>query len=105
MALMEFSINPLGTGTASVSPYVARAVKVVEKGRGLKYSVTPMGTIVEGELEKLLALIPRVHEAVFAAGVSRIVTIVKIDDRRDKPLTREGKVRSVKKMLNRPHGN
>lgn len=99
MALVEFSINPLGTGSSSVSPYIARAVRVLEKERDIRYSVTPMGTIIEGELGRVLSLIQKTHEAVFEAGVSRIVTIIKIDDRRDKAPSMEGKMASLKREL------
>lgn len=35
------------------------------------------------------------QEAVFAAGAVRVSTVVKIDDRRDRVVTMEDKVRSV----------
>lgn len=37
------------------------------------------------------------HESVFDENVSRVVTTIKIDDRRDKPLSIEGKLKSVEK--------
>lgn len=103
MALMEFSVNPLGTQTPSVSRYVARAVETLQREEGIKYTVTPMGTILEGDLERLLALIPKIHEAVFNAGVMRIVTVMKIDDRRDKPTTMNGKMGSLRRQLRQGH--
>jgi uncharacterized protein YqgV (UPF0045/DUF77 family) len=39
------------------------------------------------------------HEAVLREEVVRVVTTVKIDDRRDKPLTMKGKLDSVRKKL------
>jgi len=101
MAILEVSVNPLGTGTSSVSQYVARAVKVLEGEKGIKYELTSMGTIVEGDLEQLLALVQKMHEAVFAAGVMRVVTVAKIDDRRDKSTTMSGKMESLKRELGR----
>ncbi len=99
MAIIEFSIVPVGTGSPSVSMYIARAVKVLENETGLKYATTPMGTIVEGELGRLLSLIPKIHQALFDSGVQRIVTNIKIDDRRDKPSTMESKLASLKREL------
>ena len=55
MTLMEFSIFPLDKG-ASLSPYVARALSIVERS-GLEYRLNPMGTVVEGEWEDLLKLL------------------------------------------------
>jgi len=101
MAILEVSVNPLGTGTSSVSQYVARAVKVLEGEKGINYELTSMGTIVEGDLEQLLALVQKMHEAVFAAGVMRVVTVAKIDDRRDKSTTMSGKMESLKRELGR----
>ena len=99
MALVEVSIVPLGTETTSVSQYVARAVGVLQSGKDIKYELTSMGTIIEGDLEHLLTLVRKMHEAVFDAGVSRVVTTIKIDDRRDKISSISSKVESVKKKL------
>ncbi len=101
MALIELSVNPLGTGTPSLSQYVARAVEVIQEEKGVKYTVTPMGTIIEGDLLQLLALISKMHEAIFGAGVKRIVTVIKIDDRRDKPTTMSGKMAALRRELKR----
>lgn len=98
MALMEISIVPVGTGTASVSAYVAAAVKVLEK-RGAKYQVTAMGTIVEGETGELLRLAQEMQEAVFRMGVSRIVTKINLDERRDKSMSMESKVAAVREKM------
>jgi len=98
MALIKVSIIPLGTGATSISKYIARAVEVL-RGENIKYELTAMGTIVEGDLDRLLTLARKMHEAVFDAGVMRAVTIIEIDDRRDKPSTMISKVESVKKKL------
>lgn len=102
MAIMELSVNPIGTGTASVARYVARAVEVVQNEPRVRFTVTPMGTVVEGDLDDLLSLIPRMHEAVFGAGVNRVVTVIKIDDRRDIPGTMTGKLESLRRELKNP---
>ena len=99
MALVEVSIVPLGTETPSVSQYIARAVEVLQGEKDIKYELTAMGTIIEGDLDQLLSLARKMHEAVFDAGVMRAVTIIEIDDRRDKPSSISSKVESVKKKL------
>ena len=99
MALIKVSITPLGTGATSISQYVARAVEVLEGEKDIKYELTAMGTIIEGDLGRLLALARKMHEAVFNAGAMRAVTIIEIDDRRDKPSSISSKVESVKKRL------
>ena len=99
MALVEVSIIPLGTETTSVSQYVARAVGVLQGERDIKYELTAMGTIIEGDLDHLLTLVRKMHEAVFDAGITRVVTTIKIDDRRDKTSSMSSKMESLKREL------
>ena len=99
MALIEVSVIPLGTGEPSVSRYVAEAVRVLKGEAEITYESTAAGTIIEGDLERLLAVVRKMHEAVFAAGVMRVVTTVKIDDRRDKPSSSSSKIASLKRHL------
>jgi uncharacterized protein (TIGR00106 family) len=101
MALIKISTVPVGTGATSISQYVARAVEVLRGEKDVKYELTAMGTIIEGDLDRLLTLTRKMHEAVFAAGIKRVVTTIEIDDRRDKAPTISGKVESVKKQLGR----
>jgi uncharacterized protein (TIGR00106 family) len=98
MAMIEVSIVPVGTKTASLSRYVARAVDLLNK-EGLKYELTAMGTIIEGDLGKILDAARKIHEAAFVEGVPRVVTIIRIDERRDKPSSIESKMESVKRKL------
>jgi uncharacterized protein (TIGR00106 family) len=101
MAMIEVSIVPVGTSVPSVSQYVAGAVRILQSEPGVRYELTAMGTIIEGDLEQLLTLARRMHQSAFDAGVMRVVTTIKIDERRDKPLTMSGKVESVKRKLGR----
>lgn len=82
MAIAEISIVPVGTETTSVSAYVAGAVTIL-KASGLSYQLTPMGTIIEGDLEQVMAVCTRMHASAFAKGARRVYTTIKIDDRRD----------------------
>ena len=99
MVIAEISVVPLGTKTTSVSQYVARAVKVLEQEKDIKYEMTAMGTIIEGDLDKILAAVKKMHERTFGEGVVRVVTTIKIDDRRDKAQGMKEKVDSLKKKL------
>ncbi len=100
MAVVEISIVPLGTGTTSLSPYVAACEKVLRENSGnLKYELTAMGTIIEGDLEQILKLIQMLHEVPFESGAQRVSTTIKIDDRRDKKGTIEQKVKAVESKL------
>ena len=99
MILAEVSIIPLGTKTPSISKYVAQAVKVLQEEKDTKYTLTAMGTIIEGDLDKILNIIKKMHEETFIAGVARVLTTIKIDDRRDKALSMSGKVDSLRSKL------
>jgi uncharacterized protein (TIGR00106 family) len=100
MALMEISIIPLGTQTASVSLFVAEAIDILEEEKNIKYQLTPMGTIIEASsIEKLLSIAGKMHSIPFENEVKRVVTTIKLDDRKDKELTMEGKVISVEEKL------
>jgi len=99
MAIAEVSVVPLGTKTPAVSQYVARAVKVLEREKDLKYEITAMGTIIEGDLDRILAVVKKMHEGTFGEGVARVITTVHIDDRRDKAQGMKEKVDSLKKNL------
>jgi uncharacterized protein (TIGR00106 family) len=99
MAIIDLSVVPVGTQTPSVSQYVAGAVQILQNEPGIKYQLTPMNTIIEGDLEHLLTLAGRMHQSAFEAGVMRVVTTIKIDERRDKPLTMSGKTGAVKRKL------
>ncbi len=99
MAMIDISVVPVGTKTPSVSKYVAGAVKILQHEPGIKYELTAMNTIIEGDLDKLLTLARRMHRSAFDAGAKRVVTTLRIDERRDKPLTIEGKVKAVKEKL------
>lgn len=98
MAVVQFSVVPLGTGSTSLSTYVAQVQKALADS-GLKSQLTPMGTVLAGPLDQLLAVIRQVHELPFAAGAGRVMTLINIDDRRDKPGTMEGKLRSVRDKI------
>jgi len=93
MVIAEIVIVPLGTGT-SISKYVAQCHKVLDES-GLKYQLTPMGTVVEGPLDKIMETVQKMHEVPFTNGAQRVSTSIRIDDRRDKQLTMEGKIKAV----------
>jgi len=94
MAIAEVSIVPLGTGSTSVSSYVAECIKVLERS-GLTYELHGMGTLIEGSFQQIFTVIQQMHEVPFEKGAKRVVTSIKFDDRRDKNGTIKGKVESV----------
>jgi uncharacterized protein (TIGR00106 family) len=94
--IVEFSILPVGVGT-SVSEHVAKALDIVDNS-GLKYQFTPMGTILEGEYKAVIRTIRRCHLAVLE-DCERVITTIKIDDRKQAAGEIEKKVASVETRL------
>ncbi|MBP3038919.1 MTH1187 family thiamine-binding protein [Bacillaceae bacterium Marseille-Q3522] len=99
MAIVDITIIPIGTKTPSISKYVAEIQKVLKKYQAsgeIRYQLTPMNTIIEGELSKLFEVILAMHEVPFSKGAIRVATNIRIDDRRDLPNRKmEDKVQRV----------
>jgi uncharacterized protein (TIGR00106 family) len=92
----DVSVVPLGVGT-SVSAYVKMAVRELD-GSGLKVMHGPMSTSLEARtVDEVFAAVKKAHEAVIAAGARRVVTTVKLDDRRDKDHTMASKLGAIGK--------
>ncbi|MGX6445104.1 MTH1187 family thiamine-binding protein [Neobacillus sp. K501] len=100
MAIIDITVIPVGTGTPSVSDYVAEIHKVLQKYDGMvKYQLTPMSTLIEGDLKLLLEIVQEVHEVPFQKGLQRVCTNIRIDDRRDKDNTMERKLQAVQAKM------
>ncbi len=96
--IAEVSIVPIGTGETGVSRFVAESVKALEREAekgDLRYQVGAMGTAIEGELDAIWQAVKAMQEAMVAAGAKRLLTTLRIDDRRDKPESLERKVTVV----------
>jgi uncharacterized protein (TIGR00106 family) len=100
MAVMEISVVPIGTKSPSLSRYVAGVLKVLKNEPDIKYELTSMGTIIEANsVEKLLSVAGKMHRIPFSKEVKRVVTTIKLDERKDKELTMDGKIKSVEEKL------
>jgi uncharacterized protein (TIGR00106 family) len=100
MAVAFLTITPLGTATTSISGYVAGVERILAETR-LTHQLTAMGTIIEGDVDEVLAVVRRMHEHPFTMGAQRVSTSLRIDDRRDKAHSIAGKMRSVEQKLGR----
>lgn len=96
MVLLEFSMSPLQKGE-SVGPYVARSLKIIHDS-GLDYRLHAMGTIIEGDLDQVLAVMKQCLEAM-AVDCDRITCTAKLDYRRAATGRLESKVQSVEQRL------
>ena len=98
MAILEISVVPIGTKDTSVSSYVADCIHILKKEK-VRYELTSMGTNIEGNLKDLIRIALKMHEEPFRKGALRVLTTLKVDDRRDKKGTLEGKKRAVESKL------
>jgi uncharacterized protein (TIGR00106 family) len=94
--LAEFTVVPIGVGE-SLSKYVAKSIELI-KGSGLAYRMNPMGTVVEGSYDDIMALIRKCHMRMLE-DANRVVTTIKIDDRKGRTGALSKKIESVQKEL------
>lgn len=103
MAIVDVVVIPVGTEGPSVSKYIAEIqTKLKEyKNQGkIDYQLTPMNTLIEGDLKDLFEVVQVIHELPFDKGLDRVCTNIRIDDRRDKSRKMNDKLKSVENHLN-----
>ena len=98
MVVLDFSIVPLGKWE-SVSPFVARSLDIIDRS-GLPYRCHAMGTLLEGELDEVLAVVKQCFHAM-AVDCNRIECSIKMDYRKGYTNRLDGKVASVEAKLGR----
>ncbi len=95
--VVDIAVEPIGTSSTSISRYVRKVVEVLER-EGLKVYPAPSMTSFElDDLTRLGFILKRINDELEKEGVKRIVTILKIDDRRDKETSIEHKLEVIKK--------
>ena len=100
MIQAEISIYPIATRTNSVSFYIAKAIESIKKIEGLRYEINSMGTILESDnIDTINKATKEMIETVHNLGITRTEIIIKIDSRKDKQVSMEEKVESIKKQI------
>ena len=98
MIVAEVTVSVLGE-SPSIGHYVQSAVEALEKS-GLKTLTGPNSTSIEApSLDEILTAVKTAHMAVVDKGAKRVVTTLKIDDRRDKPASMETKLKSIHRKM------
>ena len=99
----EISVIPIGIRsetTTSMSKEIAAAFDAIQKIKGLKTMLTPMGTQIESNnFANILQAIEVAHQVVRTAGAKRIMSTIRIDERLDKSISLEKKVESVMEKI------
>jgi len=98
MILLELSISPLDKGE-SVGEYVARALDVIDRS-GVPYRLNPMGTVMEGEWDEVMAVCRACLDAL-STDCRRVSMAIKIDYREGPGGRIEEKTRTVSRHLGR----
>jgi uncharacterized protein (TIGR00106 family) len=81
-AVAEIQVVPIGVGV-SVRAQVRRAQELIRES-GLTVQEHSFGTNVEGDLDTILEVVARIHEALHAEGAPRLSTAIKLGTRTDK---------------------
>ena len=100
MATADLTVLALGRQELSASEYIAEIQRRLRKQQRVRFQMHAMGTSLEGTTDDILAIVGELHAVPFDQGVQRVYTILKLDERRDRPRqTLEDKVRSVEQRL------
>ena len=99
MATADLTVIALGRPDASASAYIAEIQRRLARQDRVRYVLHAMGTSLEGSTADILALVAELHGVPFEAGVPRVYTVLKLDERRDREQTLEDKVESVRRRL------
>jgi uncharacterized protein (TIGR00106 family) len=100
MATADITVLALGREGASASEYIAEIQRRLRAQDRVRYRMHAMGTALEGETADVLGVAGELHAVPFELGVPRVYTVLKIDERRDRPdQTLADKVRSVEAKL------
>jgi uncharacterized protein (TIGR00106 family) len=80
-----------------IREYVALALDVLDE-LGIRYQLTPMATNMEGDVETICRAVALIHQRAHERGAPRVGSLLKIDDRIDRPQTLESKVQHVDEL-------
>jgi uncharacterized protein (TIGR00106 family) len=97
--IVQVKVVPLGTQGTSLSSYVAEVEKILAGYKDLKSMLTPMSTIIEGDIDQIFKVVREMHESPFLKGAKRVSTQLSIDDRRDKQASMQAKIKAVEDKL------
>jgi uncharacterized protein (TIGR00106 family) len=100
VATADLTVIGLGRSDPSASRYIAAIQRRLGRQERVRFAMHAMGTSLEGETGDILALVGELHAVPFELGLPRVYTVLKLDERRDKPQqTLQDKVDSVQRAL------
>jgi uncharacterized protein (TIGR00106 family) len=100
VATADLTVLALGREGASASEYIAEIQRRLGAQDRVGYRMHAMGTSLEGSTEDILAVVAELHAVPFDQGVPRVYTVLKLDERRDRPdQSLDDKIRAVEDRL------
>ena len=100
MATADLTVIGLGRSDPSAGEYIAEIQRRLAAQDKVGFELHAMGTSLEGSTEDILAVVAELHRVPFELGLPRVYTVLKLDERRDRPdQTLDDKVRSVEERL------
>jgi uncharacterized protein (TIGR00106 family) len=100
VATADLTVIGLGRQDASASAYIAEIQRRLAAQDRVRYRLHAMGTSLEGSATDILAVVGDLHAVPFEMGLPRVYTVLKLDERRDRPdQTLDDKVTSVERLI------
>jgi uncharacterized protein (TIGR00106 family) len=100
VATADLTVLALGRPELSATEYIAEIQRRLQRQDRVRYRMHAMGTSLEGSTADILAVVEELHAVPFEQGVQRVYTVLKLDERRDRPgQTLEDKVQAVEDRL------
>ena len=100
MATADLTVIGLGRQSASASEYIAEMQRRLRAQDKVRFNLHAMGTELEGTVEDILDVVRALHNVPLEAGLPRAYTVLKLDERTDKPgQTLDDKLKSVQDKL------
>ncbi|THB70544.1 MAG: thiamine-binding protein [Desulfovibrio sp.] len=94
--IIDMSIYPMDKGE-HLSPYVARAVKIIEQS-GLDYVFGPMSTAIEGEWDEVMAVVDQCMREL-SKDCDRVLLALRADNRKGRTKGLSDKITSVREHM------
>jgi len=94
MVIAQLSIAPVGK-EVSLHQYVQLVIDILKKEQ-ICFETNAMATVIQtNDLATLFSVVHKAHQAVIDAGADRVITELKIDDRRDKQASMHSKISAL----------
>jgi uncharacterized protein (TIGR00106 family) len=97
--LVELSIVPVG-GSRHLSDFVSALVHEVHES-GLAYTLTPSGTVIEGDWDEVMPVVRSAHKKALSDS-GHLVTTIRIEDESGGTAKLSSNIQNVEEKLGHP---